>query len=100
MGGDTCPIRARENEFVTTFADKARAGERRRGGVTGGLGYTAALNPSGNAPCPSAPCETEPSRKRGFPRKVYNGVTVEFPFETPIWPQDQVIQALRRGEGD
>lgn len=53
---------------------------------------TAAGPSSGvDAPHISAPCDMDASRNRGNPCKVYYGVTVEFPFETPMVPQDQVL---------
>lgn len=80
----------RENEYVTTFAEKAVKRECARGGKTGGLGYIAILPRVVELPCPSAPCDIDPSRQRGNPAKVYYGITVEFPFETPMVPQGQV----------
>ena len=87
---------ALENEYVATFADNAVKATRARGGERGGLGCTADLprvaRPA-EAPCLSAPCDVDASRQRGNPAKAYYGVTVEFPFETPMVPQDQVGHA-------
>lgn len=87
----------RENQYVITFADKALEGARRRGGITGGLGYDkraaeAAAGETAGVPVTSvsAPCDMDPSLQRGNPPKSYYGITVEFPFETPMVPQDQV----------
>eukprot|EP00904_Undaria_pinnatifida_P004784 jgi/Undpi1/1435/HiC_scaffold_11.g04826.m1 len=84
----------RENEYVTTFAEEAVKRECARGGKTGGLGYIAILPRVVELPCPSAPCDIDPSRQRGNPAKVYYGITVEFPFETPMVPQGQMMQRI------
>lgn len=84
---------ARENEFVASFAEKTMKAQHARGGERGGLGRTANLPRVARpveAPCLSAPCDIDASRQRGNPAKVYYGITVEFPFETPMVPQDQV----------
>lgn len=39
----------------------------------------------------SAPCDMDASRKLGDPPKSYNGIRVEFPFKTPMLPQEQVF---------
>lgn len=84
---------------MITFADKALEGARRRGGNTGGLGYdkrAAEAAAAGTAGVPAspvtAPCDMDPSLQRGNPPKSYYGITVEFPFEAPMVPQDQVRQ--------
>ena len=94
---------ARENDYVATAADKALAGERGRGGRTGGLGFSpaaaaAAAAAAGGATTSgelcwepaSAPCDMDDSRKKGDPPRSFNGIRVDFPFKTPMHPQEQV----------
>lgn len=38
----------------------------------------------------SAPCDMDASRQRCDPPKAYQGIRVQFPFEKPMHPQDQV----------
>ncbi|CAM9605358.1 unnamed protein product, partial [Pylaiella littoralis] len=92
---------ARENEYVATFADRTLAGQRERGGVSGGLGYSsAAAEAAARADREppqrsiSAPCDMDASLNKGNPPKSYYGITVEFPFETPMVPQGQMMQRI------
>lgn len=39
----------------------------------------------------SAPCDIDASLMLADPPKSYNGIRVEFPFKTPMHPQEQVI---------
>ncbi|CAM9975828.1 unnamed protein product, partial [Scytosiphon promiscuus] len=97
-GFDSTTTGLRENEYVITFADKASQGARRRGGITGGLGYDKLAAQAAAAKVPesslSAPCDMDPSLQRGNPPKSYYGITVEFPFEAPMVPQDQMMQRI------
>eukprot|EP00903_Cladosiphon_okamuranus_P006134 g6037.t1 len=42
----------------------------------------------------SAPCDMDSSLKLEDPPKSYNGIRVEFPFKTPMNPQEQVMQRV------
>ncbi|CAM9433411.1 unnamed protein product, partial [Ectocarpus sp. 4 AP-2014] len=95
---------SREIEYVATLVGKLRAGAQERGGDTGGLGHkhdeaaaaAAAAEDSGSVPVSavSAPCDMDASRQLGDPPKTYYGIKVEFPFETPMVPQDQMMQRI------
>lgn len=81
---------AQATEIATTAASKARVAMDVRGGKRGGLGYVRSIMCDDYGPCTSAPSDMDFGRCRSNPSPVYSGVTVHFPYEAPMKPQDQV----------
>ncbi|CAM9705411.1 unnamed protein product, partial [Ectocarpus fasciculatus] len=87
----------REIENVATLVGKVTAEAHERGGDTGGLGHKHDYAAADRASIPSAvsaPCDMDASRQLGDPAKTYYGIKVEFPFETPMAPQGQMMQRI------